>query len=67
MKYISENEYHSPGNDEHKVIVIFPDKDVIYLECTEDEIGNNEAVADFLRENFVQFTEIQIRGYKNKK
>ena len=31
MRYISEKEYHAIGNDEHQAMVVFPDKDAIYL------------------------------------
>ena len=55
MKYLSEKEYHEIGRDEFKIMVSFPDKDAIYLECTEEEIGNREAVINFLKENNVQY------------
>lgn len=68
MKYISKNEYHATGNDEHQIMVVFPDKDAIYLECTkEEEIGNIDAVKDFLYQNNVQYEECRISCYKKEK
>ena len=67
MRYISEKEYHATGNDEHQAMVVFPDKDAIYLECTKEEIGNIDAVKDFLRQNNVQYEECRISYYKKEK
>ena len=66
MRYISEIEYHATGNDEHQIMVVFPDKDAIYLECTKEEIGNIDAVKDFLCQNNVQYEECRINCYKKK-
>lgn len=67
MRYISEKEYHAVGNDEHQVMVVFPDKHAIYLECTKEEIGNVNAVTDFLNENNVRYDNCRISWYKEKK
>ena len=64
MKYISEDTYYIESRNEFKIMVSFPDKDAIYLECTEEEIGNTEAVINFLKENNVQYEEFRISGYK---
>lgn len=65
MKYISETEYYD-SRHEFKIMVVFPDRDAIYLECTEEEIGNIEAVKKFLYENNVQYDEFRICGYKRR-
>ena len=67
MKYISEDTYYIESRNEFKIMVSFPDKDAIYLECTEEEIGNTEAVINFLKENNVQYEEFRISGYKRNK
>ena len=67
MKYINENTFYTKGRDEFKIMVSFPDKDAIYLECTKEEIGNREAVINFSKENNVQYEEFRIFGYKINK
>ena len=64
MKYISENEYHAPGRDEFKIMVVASDKDAIYLECTKEELDDTKAIRNFLNENNVQFDEYRISCYK---
>ena len=67
MKYISENEYHSKGHEEVKIMVSFPDKHAIYLECIEDEIGDTDAIKDFLHQNNVEYEECRISYYRKEK
>ena len=67
MKYISEYDYYAQGRDEFKIMVVAPDQDAIYLECTKEELGDTEAIKNFLNENNVQFDEYRISRYKQTK